>query len=497
MALAAVVTAVVVGSVVDISARSGSYRTMTDAAYGSMASVVVDQSNATAAALDAALSTAAGVPVAPAPSSTPGAGAASRSTSTRSPVSTGRGGARATSPSSTATTSSTTTTTTAGGSASRTASSSTTTTSTAGGSTSRTASSSTTTTSTASSSTTTTTHASSKSSSPASSSSSSSAPVLTGPGAARLELQAALDAAVRASRHAASHLAGLEPPPPQGSVAARLARVVDERAAAAAAIRSALDGLLELAPLPVAGAPSGASAPGPTPQVTVAEAGARLAAAGTILAGSDAAYAALVASARTGRAPVRLPASRWARGELTPTALGGLAGVLATAKAYAPVPSVIVSAVGIAPPAVVPPGSGGLSPPPAGQTGVGGTFGEGCASPVSAVPSSSPTVLPPTGTVQATVTVTNCGAVVEGTATVTATLALADLPGTTPPSSARAGGSVKATVEVPVDGSVALTLAPLAVAGGHRYTLVVSVAPPVPQPSAAGTSQEFLVEVTQ
>ncbi len=468
MALVAVVTAVVVGSVVDISARSGSYRTMTDAAYGSMASVVVDQSNATAAALDAALSTAAGVPVAPAPSSTPGAGAASRSTSTRSPVSTGRGGARATSPS-------------------RTASSSTTTTSTAGGSTSRTASSS----------TTTTTHASSKSSSPASSSSSSSAPVLTGPGAARLELQAALDAAVRASRHAASHLAGLEPPPPQGSVAARLARVVDERAAAAAAIRSALDGLLELAPLPVAGAPSGASAPGPTPQVTVAEAGARLAAAGTILAGSDAAYAALVASARTGRAPVRLPASRWARGELTPTALGGLAGVLATAKAYAPVPSVIVSAVGIAPPAVVPPGSGGLSPPPAGQTGVGGTFGEGCASPVSAVPSSSPTVLPPTGTVQATVTVTNCGAVVEGTATVTATLALADLPGTTPPSSARAGGSVKATVEVPVDGSVALTLAPLAVAGGHRYTLVVSVAPPVPQPSAAGTSQEFLVEVTQ
>ncbi len=486
MALVAVVTAVVVGSVVDISARSGSYRTMTDAAYGSMASVVVDQSNATAAALDAALSTAAGVPVAPAPSSTPGAGAASRSTSTRSPVSTGRGGARATSPSSTAS-SSTTTTTTAGGSASRTASSSTTTTSTAGGSTSRTASSS----------TTTTTHASSKSSSPASSSSSSSAPVLTGPGAARLELQAALDAAVRASRHAASHLAGLEPPPPQGSVAARLARVVDERAAAAAAIRSALDGLLELAPLPVAGAPSGASAPGPTPQVTVAEAGARLAAAGTILAGSDAAYAALVASARTGRAPVRLPASRWARGELTPTALGGLAGVLATAKAYAPVPSVIVSAVGIAPPAVVPPGSGGLSPPPAGQTGVGGTFGEGCASPVSAVPSSSPTVLPPTGTVQATVTVTNCGAVVEGTATVTATLALADLPGTTPPSSARAGGSVKATVEVPVDGSVALTLAPLAVAGGHRYTLVVSVAPPVPQPSAAGTSQEFLVEVTQ
>lgn len=302
---------------------------------------------------------------------------------------------------------------------------------------------------------------------------------------------------MRASRDAASQLARFEPPSPQGSVAAGLARVLDERAAATAAIRSALDGLLELAPLPAAGSPSSPSAPRPTTQLSVAEAGARLAAAGTSLAGADAAYAAVAASARTGRSPVRLPASRWAHGELASAALGGLAGVLATAKAYAPTPSVIVSAVGIAPPAVVPPSSAGQPPPPAGQTGVGGTFGEGCAAPVSAVPSSSPTVLPPTGTVQATVTVTNCGAVVEGTATVTATLALADPPGTAPPGSGRAGGSVKATAEVPVDGSVALTLAPLSVAGGHRYTLVVSVAPPVPQPSAAGTSQEFLLAVTQ
>ncbi len=316
--------------------------------------------------------------------------------------------------------------------------------------------------------------------------------MLTGPGAARLELEAQLDAVVRASRQELAQLTGLVPPSPQGTAAVTLARVLAQRADATASIRSAIDGLLELSPLPVAGAPSPTPAPLPTPQLSVAEADAGLAAAGASLAAADATYASLAASVRSGRAPIRLPSSRWATGELSPAALGGLAGVLAAARSYAPVPSVVVTAVGIAPSPVVPPGSVDQAPPPVGQTGIGGTFGEGCTAPVSAVPGSAPAVLPPTGTVQATVTVTNCGAVVEGPAVVTATLTPA---GATPSGGSGSGGVAKTTAHVPLDGSVTVTLAPLGVSGGSRYTLVVSVLPAVPQPSTAGTSEEFLLEV--
>ncbi|MGC8463371.1 MAG: hypothetical protein ACP5P9_06865, partial [Acidimicrobiales bacterium] len=262
--------------------------------------------------------------------------------------------------------------------------------------------------------------------------------MLTGPGAARLELEAQLDSAVRDSRQELAQLAGLVPPSPQGPAAATLARVLAQRADATASIRRAIDGLLELSPLSVAGAPAPTSARIPTPQLSVTEADARLAAAGATLTAADATYASLAASIRSGRAPIRLPASRWATGELSPSALGGLAGVLAVASSYAPVPSVVVTAVGIAPSPVVPPGSVDQAAPPVGQTGIGGTFGEGCAAPVSAVPGSTPAVLPPTGTVQATVTVTNCGAVVEGPAVVTATLAPA---GTAPSGGSGSGGS--------------------------------------------------------
>lgn len=44
--------------------------------------------------------------------------------------------------------------------------------------------------------------------------------------------------------------------------------------------------------------------------------------------------------------------------------------------------------------------------------------------------------------------------------------------------------------------SLALTLPPLAVAEGHLYLLDVSIAVPADQANLAGTSQQFLLQIT-
>jgi hypothetical protein len=105
-------------------------------------------------------------------------------------------------------------------------------------------------------------------------------------------------------------------------------------------------------------------------------------------------------------------------------------------------------------------------------------------------------VLPPTTTVTAQATVTNCGTVVESHVTVTARLALADPPGTALPAASARGGSSRAVVTLQPAASVAPDLAPLAVAAGHLYTLTVSVAIPAGQADPTGSTQQFLIRIS-
>ena len=44
--------------------------------------------------------------------------------------------------------------------------------------------------------------------------------------------------------------------------------------------------------------------------------------------------------------------------------------------------------------------------------------------------------------------------------------------------------------------STALSLQPLAVAGGHRYTLTLAIAVPTNQASPLGSTQQFLIQIS-
>ena len=141
----------------------------------------------------------------------------------------------------------------------------------------------------------------------------------------------------------------------------------------------------------------------------------------------------------------------------------------------------VVTAVGLAPPAV-----------PTSGVGIVATS---CIAPTSTVPGASPTVVPPTATLAALVSVTNCGNVPEADVTVSVTVAPADPAGTTPPPVGQRGGRSQAVVSIASGSSSAPALAPLPVASGHTYTLTVAVTLPPGQADPAGATQQFLVQV--
>jgi hypothetical protein len=94
------------------------------------------------------------------------------------------------------------------------------------------------------------------------------------------------------------------------------------------------------------------------------------------------------------------------------------------------------------------------------------------------------------------VTVTNCGTVSESGVVVTETLAVADPAGSPVPPARARGGTAHQTVSVQSGSSQSLTLPPMAVAGGHNYTLTVSLAIPVTQTVTDGSSQQFFLQIS-
>ncbi len=315
------------------------------------------------------------------------------------------------------------------------------------------------------------------------------APTLTDaalPVTARGVLEQGLDAAVRETSEQAQQAQNLQSPPPEGDLGPRFTRVMALRSTATAALRTTIDRLLGMEPIPVAGGSVPTAPPTSTTQISSEQASVEMAAEGRAFEQSDDLFRALQASATAQHLPFRLHPSVWvpapvATAPLGSSALGATAAALASAPALAAFHHLVVTAVGLTPPAV--------------PTGGSGTSSTDCTDPVSTVPGASPAILPPTPTVTALVTVTNCGNVPESNVTVSVTVAPADTPGTAAPAPGARGGRRSATVEVASGSSAAPDLAPLPVAGGHTYTVTVAVTLPPGQADPAGSTQQFLVQI--
>jgi hypothetical protein len=312
-------------------------------------------------------------------------------------------------------------------------------------------------------------------------------PVSQVPESARAQVEQGLDRAVDATSDQAARATGLVPPQPSGAVSARFIQVMDERAEATSDLRAIIDRLLGMSPAPIAGAPTSATPSAPSPGSTVDQAAAAMGGAGQRFEEADDSYRSLVAYVRHQHLPVALPSSVWVPAPVEDAPLGSAqlaatASAMASSPALVPVHQLVISALGLAPPAVA---SGGP-----------GIVGDGCSDPRSVVPGPAPTVLPPTSTVSVGLTVTNCGTVTETGVVVSQALSIADPAGTPPPPVHARGGKDQQRVTLASGSSVALTMPSLTVAGGHLYLLVVSVAVPTDQADPAGTTQQFVLQIT-
>jgi hypothetical protein len=317
------------------------------------------------------------------------------------------------------------------------------------------------------------------------------------PNTARGEVQQGLDAAMATTADEAHQARQLTPPSPTDDVASQFTAIIEARAAAVASVVATIDQLLGMSPLPVAGGPTTTTTTSahPSGAAFVPQASQQLAAAGTRIQQADRAYAAWRARLRQGKVPdagsIRVPASVWAPagGALNSAQLGDAAGLLNTAVALFAFHQMVITAVGLAPPAV----PSATPNNPAGS----GTIATSCnpPNPTSTVAGPTPTVLPPTGSVTPLVTVTNCGTVSEANVTVTEKLVLADGPGVSAPPTPASGSSAQTTVSALSGQSRALSFPGLQVAGGHDYTLIITLAPPAGQQNLAGTSQQFLLQI--
>ena len=138
----------------------------------------------------------------------------------------------------------------------------------------------------------------------------------------RPALQQMLDQAVTEATDQANSAAELVPPAAVGSLDQQLVAVFDERAAAATAMRTTVDGLLGMVPLPVAGAPVSSSTAAPAPPLTTAQAVTGLSAVAAQISKADADYASVRRALARAPGPVRLPRSSWVTGPPATAPLG-------------------------------------------------------------------------------------------------------------------------------------------------------------------------------
>lgn len=311
-----------------------------------------------------------------------------------------------------------------------------------------------------------------------------------GTSSTRAGLQQMLDHVVNEATAQSGDAANLVPPAAVGSLDQQLVAVFAERAAAATAARTTVDGLLGLVPLPVAGAPP-APTPAPAPSLTTAQAAAALSAVGAQIHEADVDYAAVRRALARAPGPVRLPRSSWVTGPAAAAPLGqaqlaAAPPALMASSALGVVHKLLISAVGLSPPAL------GSSGP--------GTVGDNCANPSSRPASPPASLLPPTRKLSGQVTVTNCGNVVEKGVVVSMTVQLvpgSPTPGKAASSTPASPSSMRRTIVLGPGGSRSLAMGPLAVVPGSQYVATMALTFPSGQADPAGTIQAFLVQISK
>jgi hypothetical protein len=248
-----------------------------------------------------------------------------------------------------------------------------------------------------------------------------------------------------------------------GNLGGRFVAVFADRARAADEVRSAIDGLLGMRPLTVAGAPTAvATDTTSSALLTSTQATDRIAAAGRLLQQADRSYQAVRRSLATMAGHARLPVSRWVT-TASVWQIGAVAtqvDLVAASTTLTAVHQLGLSVVQVTPPAIPSP------------TGV-------------ATPGVS--VLAPTKSVALNVVLTNNGSVDESHASVTLTLTLQP---TGVATTRRRTASVLATR------STSLSPVSFAVKPGHSYQLSVAIAVPGGSAVAGGTSFSETLQIS-
>ena len=294
------------------------------------------------------------------------------------------------------------------------------------------------------------------------------------PGQSRTSLQLSLDTLVRSAASLAGEAATAASPPPSGAAGADVATAMTDRADALGVLRSAVDGLLGMAPLPAVGAPGVPRRP-PT-RLSVAIAAAEMAKAGRFITRGDRSYAAGRRALRLAPGHVVLPLSAWS----ARTVAGVRGGTLALARALVGSPSLAaVHRVELVTQAVA------LTPAPVPSPGA------------AATPGGPATVLPPTGRVGLTVVVANDGNVAERGIVVRVTVRRrGGTAGSGTGAAAGAGRTETSTrVTLSAGSSVSLSMPAIPVVPGRSYSIAVAVDLPIPDTAGAVTSDTVAVRV--
>jgi hypothetical protein len=278
----------------------------------------------------------------------------------------------------------------------------------------------------------------------------------------RQGLQAALDGAVQQTADESARANVAAGSTPLGQVATDFTTVFAERAQSMAQLRAAMYGFLGMQPIQPAGAPSDgttAGSPAASP-LSAAQATDRVAAAGALLARSDALYRSVRRLLAAGTGHGRLPASVWVTHPQL-WQLGSVAAqvdLVATSPTLAATHYVVLRSVRLDPPA--------LPTPPGAPADV--------------------SVISPTTQVGVTVVLANQGSSNEPRVSVRFSLTDQTTNATT--------GQLRTTA-LPLGASVTLPSVNLRVKPSTTYTLTVQVIPPDGQTITAGTAIQQALQV--
>jgi hypothetical protein len=275
----------------------------------------------------------------------------------------------------------------------------------------------------------------------------------------RLTLQADLDGLGAQADDQATRAAALST---GGGVQGQFSLVLAERAQGVTAVRAALDGLLGLQTLPVAGAPALVTkVHGGATLLSSTQASNRIAAAGSLLVRGDRTYASLRHTLARAAGHARLPASKWITDQSVwqMAAVTAQVNLLVTSPALEVSHQLVLSVVQVTPPALPSP-TGAATPP------------------VS--------ILSPTTTVVLNVVLSNLGSVDEPKAVVTFSLA----PQPT-------GATATASRRTALAASRSVSLAPVSfkVKPGSSYQLTVAIGVPAGQADTAQTSVSEVLQI--